>query len=155
MDYYNIDSILAHEEKIKVKFPHQIRNFGFYINPTLSAIRSGTHVDVPYFLVDFLLRNEHCVLVDSRVDRLKDDLDAEAGIVDLSDTHFFMLDRNYADCSYLVNIFYERVGAGAKLIVKEDFSEGDLTVMSHCEKKLFIESRRCFKMFQDFFFRKH
>lgn len=155
MEYYSVDSIMADEEKIKVKFPCQIRNFGFYINPTLGAIRGGTRVDVPYFLVAFLLRNEHCVLVDPRVDRLKDDLDAEAGIVDLSGTHFFMLDRHYADRGYLAGIFYERMGAGARLIVKEDFSEDDLALTSHCERRLLIESRRRFKTFQDFFLRKH
>jgi len=154
MDYYSVDSILADEERIKVKFEHQIDNFGFYINTSLSAIRENTKIDLPFFLLSFLLRNEHCTLVRSQVGALKDDLDADPTIVCLKDTHFFVLNSRFEDPAYLLDVFYERIGTFARTIVKDDFCENDLSLMSYSEGEYLIGCQRNFKRFQDFYFRK-
>lgn len=154
MDYYSIDSILANEEKLKVKFAHQIDGFGFYINSSLRAIRAGTVAELPFYLIGFLLKNEHCRLVESRLALCKDDLDAAPAIVDLSDSHFFRLGSYFEDTAYLTDIFYERVSEHARLIVRDNFSENDLSLLSHCERRFLLECRKSFKRFQDFYYRK-
>lgn len=154
MNYYNIDSILAEEEKVKVKFPHQIRHFGFYIGPGVSTIRSDTKIDLPFFLVSFLLKNEHCTIEASRYLQFKDDFAAEASIVNLRDTHFFILESNFENSTEILNIFYERLAACIKLIIKDDFTEEDTVLMSYEERQYTIYCRKWFKMFQDFYFRK-
>ncbi|KAI5176346.1 hypothetical protein PAEPH01_2278 [Pancytospora epiphaga] len=151
MDYYSVDSILAAEEKIQVTFRHQIDNFGFYISPSLQSIRANIRADLPFFLVAFLLRNGHCKLATSQLLEIKDDLDADASIVDLSNSHFFVLNSYYENTRYLASVLFERLSIHAALIVKEDFSENDLLIMDYSERAYLIKSRENFKMFQDFF----
>lgn len=154
MDYYSVDSILADEEKVKVRFEYQIDNFGFYINTSLGVLRANTKADLPFFLISFLLKNEHCTLVESHVGALKNDLDADAAMVDLKDIHFFILNSHFEDTAYLLDVFYERISSFVKTIVKEDFCESDLSLMSCDEKRYLVACRKNFKRFQDFYFRK-
>jgi GINS complex subunit 3 len=150
MDYYNIDRILAEEEKLKVKLPHNIETFGFYINPSLSAIRKDTKAELPLFLVKFLIQNGFCTLAENPLDLVRDDLEAQASLVDLRNRHFFLVNRLLSEPSKLAEFFYERIGSFTSLLLKDGFTEDDVARMSYEEKKLITNSRKSFKEFQDF-----
>lgn len=154
MDYYDLFCILAEEEKLKVRFNHAVDNFGFFLSPSTSCIHAGTPVEMPFFLVSFLLKNDHCQRVDSRVLLLKDPLDAEASIVSLRDTFFFSIESQFEYSDWVIALFYERMAAHTKLIVKPDFNEEDTRLLSSEERKYIVQSRRWFKMYQDYYYRK-
>lgn len=154
MDYYDIDAILADEEKLKVKFNYKIDCFGMFGGQSSQIINPGKAIELPFFLISFLLINEHCELVNSPLEQLKDDLDAHSPIVDLNNSHFYHTSKNPENYKYLGNIFYERIGDFIKYLNKEDFSEEDISKLSYVERKYLIGSRKMYKMFQDFYLRK-
>ncbi len=154
MDYYDIHSILIDEEKVNVKFKHTIYNFGFYIGPRISNIKKNKKVDLPYFLVGFLIQNEHCEIT-SRYTELKNDLAAEPSIVNLRDTHFFMIESRFFDPDILLSIFFERLGVYLKNVMKYEFCENDTQMLSYEERKYVITCRKWFKAFEDFYFHKN
>lgn len=151
MDYYSIDRILAEEEKLKVKLPYNVETFGFYINPSLSMIRKDTSTELPFFLVKFLILNGYCMLTEKPLDLVRDDLEAQASLVDLKNRHFFLVNKFLSDPLELSEFFYERVGSFTSLLLKDGFTEDDVARMSYEEKKLIMSSRKTFKAFQDFF----
>lgn len=151
MDYYNVDRILAEEEKLKVKLPCSVQTFGFYINPSLSIIKKDTKAELPFFLVKFLILNGFCTLLENPLDPIRDDLEAQASLVDLGNRHFFLVNKFMSEPLRLSEFFYERVGSFMSLLLKEGFTEDDVTKMSYEEKKLIVSSRKSFKEFQDFF----
>ena len=152
MNYYDLDKILAEEEKLKVKFSHNIENFGFYINPSLQDIKLNTRADLPFFLIKLLLQNQFCTLLENPVLKLKHDLDATSSIVNLKRKYFYSLNKFFNDKSYLSDIFYERIGSFVPLLIKNDFNEDDLEVMSSEERRIIISARKKFKEFQSFYF---
>jgi len=154
MEYYNIDSILAEEEKLKVKFLHDIDNFGFYISPTHSVIKRETKVDLPFFLVKFLVMNDYCHVVEHPLKAVKFDLDAGAGIVDFRSKYFYSLNMFIYDRKYLSSIFFERIGTFVPILLKEDFNEDDVSKLSSEERKIILSSRRNYVKFEDFYDRK-
>lgn len=154
MDYYHIDAILADEEKLKVKFKCKIDSFGICSGQNSPIINPGKAIELPFFLISFLLINEHCELINSPLEQLKDELDAHSPIVDMNNSHFYHTNKNLENYKYLANIFYERIGDFIKYLSKEDFSEEDISKLSYVERKYLMKSRKIFKMFQDFYLRK-
>lgn len=154
MEYYNIDSILAQEEKIMVKLPRDIENFGFYLSPEHATIKKDTKVELPFFLVKFLLKHEYCSIADHPVQNRKDDLDANASLVDLKNEHFYGLGKFLFDHDYLSKVFLERIGTFMTFLAKDDFSEDDLSELSYEERKLILKARKTFIKFQNFYFGK-
>lgn len=152
MDYYNVDTILADEEKLNVKFDHTIKNFGFYISPSTLDIKKGFKVDLPCFLIKFLLKNDHCSVESCLYFDLENDFAAAASIVNLRDTHFFLVESQFIDTEIILNIFFERLGDFLKYIIKEDFSENDMSLLSYEERKYVIICRKWFKYFENFYF---
>jgi hypothetical protein len=150
MNYYDIDNIIAQEEKLKVKFPYNIKNFGFYINPNTSDIKMDTHVDLPYFLVKFLLENDYCSLVENPLNLIKNELDAAPRKIDLKNRNFYNLNKFINDKVYLSDIFYQRMGSYASLMEKQSFNEDDMAIMSYEEKKIMLSSEKTFKLFKQF-----
>lgn len=151
MDYYSADEILATEEKLQVKFDYTIEGFGFYINSVIGDIKPNTRVALPYFLVAFLLEHGHCSLLGSHLARIRDDLDADATLVDLGNTHFMALSSYIEDHNILIPVLYERISKFARSIVKEDFSEDDLAILCHSEKAYMRESRKMYREFQAYY----
>ncbi|KAM0679610.1 DNA replication protein [Glugoides intestinalis] len=154
MDYYNIDLILAQEEKIMVKLPRDVENFGFYLSPEHLTIKKDTNVELPFFLVKFLLQHEYCNITAHPVENRKNDLDANASLVNLNNEHFYGLGKFLFDQEYLSKIFLERIGAFMTFLPKEDFSQDDLTKQSYEERKLILRARKVFVEFQNFYFGK-
>lgn len=157
MNYYKIDRILAEEEKISVKFEKDIENFGFYAGPLQSNVKADTKVDMPLFLVKFLIQNEHCFLVDHPLTKksstlLRNDLEANSSIVDLKNRHFYFVNRNIGEKDFLNRIFFERIGTHIILITKEDFNEDDMSKLSYEEKRIIADSRKKFLEFEEFYF---
>lgn len=150
MDYYDIDRIMAEEEKLKVKLPYSVEAFGFYISPSLGAIRKSTKAELPFFLVKLLILNGFCTLAENPMDLVKDDLEAQASLVDLGGRHFFLVNRFLSDSQKLAEFFYERIGSFAGLLLKDGFTEEDVARMSYEEKRLVVNSRRSFREFQSF-----
>ncbi|KAI4291223.1 hypothetical protein PAPHI01_0497 [Pancytospora philotis] len=154
MDYYSVDSILAEEAKVEVRFKYTINNFGFYINSLLRDIRPSTRVCLPYFLVAFLLKYRHCTMTNRHLALVKHDLDADAALVNLGNSHFMALNSNFEDTDYMLRILYERLSAFARLIVKLDFSEDDLALLCHSERMYMRESRANFRRFQNYYMKR-
>lgn len=154
MDYYDIDDILLHESRMKVEFKHRIFNFGFTASHPSGAIAENRKVDVPYFLIGFLLRNNHCeVCRDTPNTMLIHDMRANASIVDLRTVcpyFFYLYPVILNDRRSLAEFFYERVGEYSKLLLKETFSEDDVWRLDMTERKLIVESRRSFLLFRSF-----
>lgn len=150
MDYYSIDRILDEEEKLKVKLSYNIETFGFYISPSLSIIRKGTKAELPFFLVKLLVMNGFCTLTETPLNLVKDDLEAQASLVDLKGRHFFLVNRFLSDPHKLSGFFYERIGSFTGLLLKDGFTEDDVAKMSYEEKRLVVSSRRSFREFQSF-----
>ena len=151
MDYYKLDRILEEEEKIKVKFPCEIENFGIYINPSLTNIKQDVKADIPLFLIKFLIQNEFCTVLEDPYTSIKNDLEAEASIVDLKNRYFYGICKHLIDHEVLSKTFYERMGSYIGLLLKKDFTEDDVMRMSAEEKQLIIISRQEFQRFQDFY----
>ncbi|ELA41016.1 uncharacterized protein VICG_01975 [Vittaforma corneae ATCC 50505] len=154
MDYYCIDSILAEEEKLKVKFSHEVENFGFYLGPTHSSIKRDAKVDLPFFLIKFLLLNEYCCVVEHPLKTMKHDLDAGAVLVDLKNRYFYTVNMHIYDRKYLFHTFFERIGSLITLLPKGDFSEDDVAKLSSEEKKIIVCSRRVFVEFENYYSKK-
>lgn len=150
MDYYCIDSILAEEEKLKVKFASEIDNFGFYLSPAHQSIKKDTKVDLPLFLIKFLLLNEHCSVVEHPLKAVKHDLDAGAALVDLKNRYFYGVNVLIYDRRYLFHVFFERIGSLVTLLPKDDFGEDDVARLSSEEKRIAVRSRRVFAEFENF-----
>lgn len=151
MDYYKLEKILEEEEKIKVKFPCEIENFGMFINPSLANIKKEVKVDLSLYLIKFLIQNEFCSVLENPFQKLKNDLEADSSIVDLKNKYFYGVCKNLINKKILSGIFYERVGSFIGLMLKKDFTEDDVMKMSAEEKKILMSSRQEFKRFQDFY----
>lgn len=155
MDYYSIDSILAEEEKLKVKFSVDVENFGFYLSPSHTLIKKEIKVDFPFFLIKFLLINEYCTIVEHPLKHIKFDLDACAGIVDLKNKYFYVINRMTYDKKYIFQIFFERISTFIPLLSKSDFGEEDVSKLSSEEKKIVILARKVFNDFENYYFNKN
>lgn len=151
MEYYNVESILAEEEKLNVKFAHDIQNFGFYISPTLNTIKKDTKVDLPFFLVKFLILNEYCHIVEHPVKSVKFELDACSAIVDLKCRHFYSIGMFIYDRRYLCSVFFERIGSFVPILLKGEFSEDDVSRLSSEERRMIISARKCYVQFEEFY----
>lgn len=154
MDYYDVDDILLRETRVRVAFRHKIHNFGFLASQSTSVVPENRKVEVPYFLVEFLLRNDHCRLCDDALnDGLLNSMRAKASIVDLRAVcpHFFLLYSRIADRKMLAGFFYERMGDFCRLLLKEAFSEDDVCRLDAGERRLVVESRRQLQRFRMFF----
>lgn len=154
MDYYSVDAILAEEDKLKVKLPKDVNNFAFYHGPGQEILKKDTKVDLPFFLIKFLIQNEYCTIIEHPVDAIKNDLDACSHIVNLKNKHFYEVGRFITDRKYLAQVFFERIGSFINILPKEDFSEDDLCNLSYEEKKIILKSRKQYSEFQNFYFNK-
>jgi GINS complex subunit 3 len=154
MNYYDIDDILMQESRLKVRFNHRIRNFGFSPSEKGSHIPAGKKAEVPYFLVSFLLRNGHCTLAEELIDdTLLNDLKAKSSLVDLGSLckYFFYLYSELLPEAGLEAFFLERMSDHSALVLKETFSENDAWRLDAVERKLIVKSRKTLQMFRRFF----
>jgi GINS complex subunit 3 len=158
MEYYNIDDILARESRLKVRFNHRIHNFGFLPLETQTHIPKGKKVEAPYFLVSFLLRNDHCMVAEELIgDVLLSDLRAKPSLVDLGSIckYFFFLYSELVPSIDLRTFFLERMDDYSALMLKEGLSGDDTWRLDAAEKRLIANSRRRFQAFRRFFIGKH
>lgn len=159
MQYYDPDDILLGESRIPVVFAHRIQNFGFLGPRTCKAVPRGRRVDVPYFLVAFLMRNGHCELAEGFPDAgVLDDIRARASAVDLrSRSHyfFFLYSMLLGAKEPLQEFFYERVADYSCLVLKSVFSEDDVWQLDMTERALVTRSRRRFQEFHGFLVGRH
>lgn len=155
MDYYDIDEILLHESKVKVEFKHKIYNFGFLVSQAHNSIPENKKVDAPYFLIEFLLKNDHCKLSGVPLDRtVLNDIRAKASIVDLRAIcpyFFYLYSMLLEEKGLLAEFFYERMSEYFRFLMGERFSEDDVWRLDIMEKKLTLRGRRQFQSFRSFF----
>ncbi|AFN84061.1 hypothetical protein EROM_110790 [Encephalitozoon romaleae SJ-2008] len=153
MEYYNAEDILLNESKIPVTFKHKIQNFGF-LGVRSKILPENRKVDVPYFLVDFLLRNGHCEL-DMGVlpESLLSDIKAKPSAVDLRSVcpyFFYLYSTLLREEVSLSEFFYERIRDYSPLVLKKAFSEDDIWRLDMTERNLVVHSRRVFQRFYSF-----
>jgi hypothetical protein len=155
MEFYNIDSIGQKEGKVRVRFNHDVNFVGFYCSQSDKSIPKNAPVDVPLFLVDFLLENEHCTLSKEILsDTERNDLLAKASSVNLRsiNPHFFMFYKSVPplkdDSSFLYDVFTERMRDFSLLMYKEALSEDDLVGMDVSERKLIVKSRKKYTQYR-------
>ncbi|KAL6121594.1 hypothetical protein NUSPORA_01460 [Nucleospora cyclopteri] len=160
MNYYNIDSILEDEEYVKITFNDFIRGSKLF-----KSAKSGQKIDLPLFAVKFLLQNDHCKMAEEFDEKLKNDLEADSSIVDLKKTHFYtysnflLFNINEFNMevfseeipkNLLDRLFLERMGSFTKILVKEDFSEDDVSHMSYEERRIAVEGRKKYQLFNKY-----
>lgn len=154
MEYYSVEDILLNESKIPVIFKHKIQNFGF-LGTRPKILPENRKVDVPYFLVDFLLRNGHCELDKGFLaESLLSDIKAKPSAVDLRSVcpyFFYLYSALLRDEISLSEFFYERIGDYSPLVLKKAFSEDDVWRLDMAERSLVMHSRKAFQRFYSFF----
>lgn len=154
MNYFSIDDILMNETKIKVKFKNKIDNFGFYISETTKGIPKDKSVELPYFLIKFLIENKHCELVDDLLPKdLQDDLKACPFLVNLNNFYqfFYLFLANFEEKKFAKQILTERLSKFSKLIIKENLDEDDIYFMDQTEKKIILKGRESFQTFNKYY----
>ncbi|CAD26002.1 hypothetical protein [Encephalitozoon cuniculi GB-M1] len=158
MEYYSPDDILLGESRIQVTFKHKIRNFGF-LGPRPKILPENRRVEVPYFLVSFLLRNGHCELGEGFLkESLLEDIRAKPSTVDLRSVcpyFFYLYAMLLGEGAGLPEFFYERVGDYSSLVLKKTFSEDDVWRLDMVERSLVVGSRRRFQRFCAFLVARH
>lgn len=154
MKYYNFDDIAFQESKLKVRFKHRIQNIGQALGYNDRSIPASRRVDVPLFLVSFLLKNGHCNLAEKLVDdNLSNDLKAKACLVNLNEisNYFLLLIADIGQKEEAMDLFNDRISDFSILLLKETFGEDDLWKMDATEKRLIVEARRELQKFRRFF----
>ncbi|ADM12579.1 uncharacterized protein Eint_110790 [Encephalitozoon intestinalis ATCC 50506] len=153
MEYYDPDDILLNETRIQVVFKHKVQNFGF-LGQRSRILPENKKVEVPYFLVAFLLKNDHCKLAEGFPDKsLLEDISAKPGVIDLRSVcpYFFYLHSILLKEEVsLPEFFYERIGDHSSLVLKKAFSEDDVWRLDVIERGLIVRSRRTFQRFHNF-----
>jgi len=150
MEYYNVHAILVEEEKIKVSFPCEMESISHFIRHPRMPLPPETPVEVPYYLASFLLQNDRCTRIDFPVNLLRDDLMADAYIVDLHNTHFFALNGLMGDREFLAEIFFSRISVYANFIVNDSHVKEE-GIMSVCEKRWFNKAKSTYDEFKRFY----
>ncbi|KAF9762956.1 DNA replication complex GINS protein PSF3 [Nosema granulosis] len=153
MDYFSIDDILMNETKIKVKFRNKINNFGFYLSESTKDIDENKNVELPYFLIKFLIENKHCEAVEEILPKeIKNELKACSSIVCLNQIYpyFYLFLSNFDDTKeFARDILIERISKFSKMIIKENLDEDDIYFMDQSEKKVLLSAREFFKRYSE------
>lgn len=153
MDYYDVESILADEERLKVAFNHDVHNFGFFMSGTTERIPKDTPVSFPVYLIAFLYKNGHCKLVDSPTVEYKDDFDVEPAAVNLKNSYFFRMMVHFESTEWLANLFYSRISTYIRRATKENLTEDDINMLSMEERNCLVSSRKTFQEYQKYLFK--
>lgn len=154
MNYFSIDDILMNETKIKIKFNNKINNFGFYISENTKEIKKDKNVELPYFLIKFLIENKHCEIVDDLLQKdLQNDLKACSSLVNLNNfyKYFYLFLSNFKEKNFVKNILIERLSKFSKMIIKENLDEDDIYFMDQTEKKIILKGRESFLTFNKYY----
>ncbi|ORD99092.1 hypothetical protein A0H76_1420 [Hepatospora eriocheir] len=145
-NHLNINKILEREALIEVEFNENIRPTKLYTN-----IIDGFKGHFPISVVDFFIRNEHCKPIENDFKSMKEELNADSHIVNLRNECFYTksllngLDNNPEE---LKSIFFERMCHFSKLLLKSDFTEDDMLILSAEEKNIILRSKQAFNKFK-------
>ncbi|TBU04316.1 hypothetical protein CWI36_0780p0010 [Hamiltosporidium magnivora] len=141
MEFYDLNLILAEETKVTVKFNHDVDFFGFYFAENLSYIPKNHSVKVPFFMVDFLLENEHCILVDDFVEEnTKNNLMAKPSLVNLSENYFnfyyfgIIISKYLNIKDFLFEVFCERTSDFCNELFTDKLTDDNYLLMDINEK---------------------
>ncbi|ORD94054.1 hypothetical protein ECANGB1_1208 [Enterospora canceri] len=150
MAYYNIDNFMEDEQVASVVFSEDIMGTKLY-----KVVKKNKKTEMHIFAVRFLIENEFCKIHRSEEDigefsRLKNDLDAQADIVDLKNEIFYaFITAQKSDSEnsseFLSSTFLKRMGRFAKLLVKENFGENEISHLSYEERKIIIQARKAYQ----------
>lgn len=138
MDYFDLRDVLVREEYVCVKFPHRITSLGFALGPERREIPAHKRIEVPVFLLDFILQNDHCSVEREVVSaELREDLRANPSNVHLShiSRHFYGLARIFytQDAEFFCDVLLSRLSCFLQKLVEKKLDEQDLDTMDACE----------------------
>ena len=165
MGYYDINEFLKDEDKFDFILNVKIEGNKLYRGTT-----PNKKIELPVFAAKFLLENEMCQLYrDNNTDKskvifemYKNDLNAQADIVDLSNNNFYTFINMYKnknmdnliECDenndFIVEVFKKRMGVFGTILIKRQFSEEDVAHLSVEEKRVVVEGRKIFQTFDGY-----
>lgn len=138
MEYFDLRDVLVREEYVCVRFPHRITSLDFALGQERREIPAHKRFEVPVFLLDFILQNDHC-----SVDRdvvpveIREDLRAKPSNVRLCDIsrHFYGLARIFysQDAEFFCDVFLNRISCFLQKFVEKKLDEQDLDIMDASE----------------------
>lgn len=138
MDYFDLRDILVREEYVCVRFPHRITSLSFVLSPERSEIPAHKRIEVPIFLLDFILQNDHCSVEREVVPvETREDLHAKPSNVHLShiSRHFYSLARIFysQDAEFFCDVLLNRLSCFLQKFVEKKLDEKDLDTMDAVE----------------------
>ncbi|EOB12937.1 hypothetical protein NBO_304g0004 [Nosema bombycis CQ1] len=155
MDYYSIDEILTEETKLKVKFKHKINNFECYFSSDHDReIEADKKIELPYFLVKFLIENRHCEIVQDLITKeMVNELKAFPPSVDLNQiyNYFYRFLQNFNEKDFTKEMLKERLSKFSKMIIKENLNEDDIYFMDKSEKHVIQSGREAFLEYKKYY----
>ncbi|WUR02211.1 DNA replication complex GINS protein PSF3-like [Vairimorpha necatrix] len=149
-----LENINTQEIKIRVFFKHKIENFGFLVSETYKDIEAGTKVDVPLYIAQFLIENNHCTLANPILsEETENDLKANSSIINLNSLYkeFYKFIVNFKSNDFVLNIMFSRYTTLYKLILKEQLDEDDVFMLDNSEKKIIKMARKKYLMYREYF----
>lgn len=157
MEFYDINLILAEETKVTVKFNQDVDFFGFYFSENFSYIPKNQAVKIPFFMVDFLLENEHCILSDDFVqENIKNDLMAKPSLVNLNENYFnfynfgILISKYLNTRDFIFEVFCERAADFCQALFKDKLTDEYYLLMDINEKRIWFFSAIILGKFRQF-----
>ncbi|EDQ31163.1 hypothetical protein EBI_25877 [Enterocytozoon bieneusi H348] len=167
MEYYNINNFLSDEQYVSIMFNEKI-----YPTKLYKGINPFKKIELPIFLIKFLLENEFCEicakcdnkLIDNLlIFNIKNDLYAQPELVNFQNQYFYTfinaseqisfdtkLNSLNQNTFFINTIFLYRMGYFSKLLVKDNFHEKDLEYLSFEEYNIILNARYMYQRYQKY-----
>ena len=141
MEYFDVDDISFREETLCIKFPYKVEFLGLFLLNEREDVPASRRVDVPVFLLDFILQNGHC-FIEKEVLSLetRNSLHAKPAAVSISgiSRHFYEIAHMLyeQDYSFFYEVFLGRMAHLLQKLVEKNLGEQEIEKMDINEEKI-------------------
>lgn len=142
MNFYDIDDIIQNEQTLKVRFQHTL----LFCDRRISKKKKH---DLPYFLTEFFIANDHCTFDEPLNTHEINELLADPSNVTFQKEHILRLLKNCSSMIAIDKLFVERMAHFLKYVNCDFIDESDLVKLDCLEKRIISKSRQTSQAFKD------